>query len=357
MWCFLFLLISYISLVSNAILNPCEVLDKTKTDLSFVTVLFINLEYTPFVAPKVAKNQSIQDIFESLNNQHFHLFKFNYLPQVIETFMKCYGRDSGLQIESLSFEKQLSVMQKCNLKTRGINQALLRGKVIRVFESLEFLTTCGPHQLDPLLLSISSESTALVRQKIGLCHHHDCKLLKLFGFDAIPFTTESLFYEKLETIVDSFASLSSAFLNISDGIEPKYMYFSSVPTSYTPIWPSLVAVFVVLIFFVMGLILCCCGLFMFGLVEEDFQKRNEENEWLEANRRREEYLINAHEDPIEIPNLHNQDNSRSSESDMLPHTAKSHNSMVSSTSSTAVVTDRTQMSETEPLIRPNPKHN
>lgn len=76
------------------------------------------------------------------------------------------------------------------------------------------------------------------------------------------------FSEKLETIVDSFASLSSAFLNISDGIEPKYMYFSSVPTSYTPIWPSLVAVFVVLIFFVMGLILCCCGLFMFGLVEE-----------------------------------------------------------------------------------------
>ena len=70
-----------------------------------------------------------------------------------------------------------------------------------------------------------------------------------------------------EVMEDEVNNLKLDVFTRRQDFEIKYSYFTTIPR--TPVvWSSFVAVLTVISFFVLGLILCCCSLMSFGLVEE-----------------------------------------------------------------------------------------
>ncbi|CAL2045056.1 unnamed protein product [Caenorhabditis brenneri] len=341
---------SYISIISNTNLNPCDAIDISGTDLSNVVVLFVDARWQ-LERSNISTNQTIwwpnkkqPDIFD-----------------IMKSFLECQEKESGLEIKSLTFEKNLNKNESCVLNK---NQTILdytdfSGKIVRIFEYPDYHESCGStNKMDSVILDLMEEAEKFSRHKLTICNTwNDCKKKREEGLEPLQVSDSFPFYENWESAMNNLNSPTTNIFSKTDSLDSKYLYFTNV-TRVQLNWASFLAVLTVITLFLTGLFACCCGLIVFALVEEDFQKRNEEREWMAVHLRREEHIL-----PPSSPTPSNDRNMETalSKSTLKTEsefgTARSRNSSVSSASSSnEVSTDQTQLSETEPLMPTVPKN-
>ncbi|ULT89510.1 hypothetical protein L3Y34_008150 [Caenorhabditis briggsae] len=345
-WCLSILILSNISFVSNGHLNTCAAIDKTSKDLSDVVALFVRFKWSP--DDHTQKNKSTNS-------------KSSVLNEVMERFFYCYGASGRLEVRSVVFEKYINSTNDCVLSQKQIlpNKYLFKDKIVRVIEFPAYIENCGNASArSENIRDLVQEAEIVADLKIAMCYDHilnkeDCKNMKFLGLEMIPVGHETLFYETLEKYIDNLPSIYVNITTESGNLISKYKYFSSVSNNFV-LWPSFFAILTVILFFFGSVFLCCCGLGLFALVEEDFQKRNEERDWLALQvRRNEDREVYAVSPALSQNGCLATAISKHSTSNL--ETAKSNTSSSKSSSSSDVVTDSTQPTETEPLVPPDQK--
>ncbi|EFP07096.1 hypothetical protein CRE_12907 [Caenorhabditis remanei] len=332
------LIVSFNSLVSSVKkdLNPCDAIDKTDTNLSDVVVLFVNFEWK--IVEKNFTNISLA-IFDAWTRREFMEKEetLSSLPELMENFVKCYGRDSGLQVKNITFEKRMNATEDCVLRiTENMpKKSDFSKKHVKIIESPDVLRHCGqPRQVPLPVWNLVQEASSATEKRIAFCHWSDLEKLIHAGFYSIVVDWNTRFYEVME---DEVNNLKLDVFTRRQDFEIKYSYFTTIPR--TPVvWSSFVAVLTVISFFVLGLILCCCSLMSFGLVEEDFERRNEERNWIARNVRR-----NLQRDYVISPAPVEEDEGLAT---AISKGSASRSSMETAKSSSNVSTDSTQPSDT-----------
>ncbi|CAO4379659.1 unnamed protein product [Caenorhabditis nigoni] len=348
-WCLSILILSNISFVSNEYLNQCAAIDRTEKDLSDVVALFVRFKWSSEDHRNSSSNVSFQDVVATLANAE--ISESSVLNGVMEGFFYCYGAKGNLEVKSVVFEKYVNSTNGCVLSQEQTvpNKYLFKDKIVRVIESSAYIENCGNESArSENIRDLVQEAAIVADLKIAMCYDHilnkkDCKSLELLDLETIHVGPETLFYETLEKYIDT---LPSTYVNItteSANLTSKYKYFSSVSKNFV-LWPPFFAILTVILFFFGSVFLCCCGLGLFALVEEDFQKRNEERDWLALQVRRNEdrEVYNA-----VSPALSQNDSLATAISKHSTlETAKSNTNSSKSSSSPSVVTDITQPTET-----------